>query len=81
MLLKRILAVEGEILEFRQGQLIVNGKHVRESYIKMPYDWDLRPRTVQTGHVYVVGDNRRVHMLTHDFGQTPISRIVGAPLW
>lgn len=81
MLLKRILAVEGEILEFRQGQLFVDGKPVRESYITMPYDWDLGPRTVQTGHVYVVGDNRQVPILTHDFGQTPTSRIVGAPLW
>jgi signal peptidase I len=81
MLLKRILAVEGETLEFRQGQLYVNGKPVRESYITMRYDWDLGPRTVQTGYVYVAGDNRQVPMLTHDFGQTPIKRIIGAPLW
>jgi signal peptidase I len=81
MLLKRILAVEGETLEFRKGQLFVDKKLVPEPYVVIPYDWDLEPRTVNPGHVYVVGDNRRVPMLTHDFGQTPIKRIVGAPLW
>jgi signal peptidase I len=81
MLLKRILAVEGETLEFRRGQLYINGKPVPEPYVAMPYDWNLGPRTVDSGHVYVVGDNRRVPMLTHAFGQTPISRILGTPLW
>ncbi len=81
MLLKRILAVENETLEFRQGQLYVDGKIVPEPYIVKPYDWNLEPRTVKTGHVYVVGDNRQVPMLTHDFGQTPVKRIIGTPLW
>lgn len=81
MLLKRILALEGETVEFRNGQFYVNGKPVSEPYVTAPYDWDLKPRTVEPGHVYVVGDNRRVPMLTHDFGQTPITRIIGVPLW
>lgn len=81
MLLKRILALEGETLEFRSGQLFVDGKYIPEPYIVVPYDWELAPRKVEPGHVYVVGDNRRVPMLTHDFGQTPITRIVGTPLW
>jgi signal peptidase I len=81
MLLKRILALEGETVAFRLGLLHVNGKPVYEPYVAAPYDWELEPRTVEPGHVYVVGDNRRVPMLTHDFGQTPITRIIGAPLW
>ena len=81
MLLKRILALEGETLEFRSGQLFVDGKHIPEPYIFAPYDWELAPRKVAPGHVYVVGDNRRVPMLTHDFGQTSITRILGTPLW
>jgi signal peptidase I len=81
MLLKRILAVEGETLEFRLGQLYVNGKAVKEPYAAMPCDWDLEPRTVRPDHVYVVGDNRQVSMLSHDFGQTHVNRIIGAPLW
>ena len=81
MLLKRILALEGETIAFRHGHLYVNDKRVSEPYVAGSYDWTLEPRKVATGHVYVVGDNRRVPMMTHDFGQTPINRIVGVPLW
>jgi signal peptidase I len=81
MLLKRVLAVEGETLEFRQGRLYVDAKRIPEPYVAMAFDWDLGPRTVAPGHVYVVGDNRRVPMLNHDFGQTPMNRIIGVPLW
>ena len=82
MLLKRILALEGETVEFRQGKLYVNGKSVPEPYITAAsHDWNLEPRTVESGHVYVVGDNRQVPMMAHDFGQTSINRIVGVPLW
>ncbi len=81
MLLKRILALEEETIEFRQGQLYIDAKPISEPYVTASYDWDLEPRTVEPGHVYVVGDNRRVPMMTHDFGQTPSNRIIGAPLW
>ncbi len=81
MLLKRILAFEGETLEFRRGRLYIDGKPVPEPYVRSPGPWDFGPRTVDAGHVYVVGDNRRIPMHTHDFGQTPVDRIVGVPLW
>ena len=81
MLLKRILAFEGEIVEFRSGQLYVDGNPVAEPYVAATGDWNLEPRSVKPGHVYVAGDNRQVPMHTHDFGQTDISRIIGTPLW
>jgi signal peptidase I len=81
MLLKRILALEGETVEFRGGQLFIDGRHVAEPYVTATQSWELDPRVVAPGNVYVAGDNRQVAMLTHDFGQTPIYRIIGAPLW
>jgi signal peptidase I len=81
MLLKRILAFEGETVEFRQGRLYVDGNYISEPYVTSLFNWNLEARTVSPGHVYVVGDNRRVPIISHDFGQTPIYRIVGAPLW
>ena len=81
MLLKRVIATEGETVEFTNGQLYINGKEINEPYINGQYDWDLPLRTVKPHHVYVVGDNRSVPMETHDFGQTDLNRIVGAPLW
>ena len=81
MLLKRIVAFPGETVAFEKGYLMINGQKIAESYVSERRPWNLAPRTVKEGHVYVVGDNRNVPMNTHDFGQTPIHRITGAPLW
>jgi signal peptidase I len=81
MLLKRVVALEGDVVEFRAGRLFVNSRPAQEPYVHDPSAWDLPPRTVARGHVYVVGDNRRVPMHVHQFGQTAIDRIIGGPLW
>lgn len=81
MLLKRVVALEGEEVAFRQGKLLVNGKELEEPYLRYPCDWDLSPRKVEKGSVYVVGDNRNMPMESHYFGQTSIRRIVGVPIW
>ena len=81
MLLKRVIATEGETVEFKDGHLLVNGKQIPEPYVKGRYHWNLTPRKVKPHQVYLVGDNRSVPIQTHDFGQTDVNRIVGAPLW
>ena len=81
MLLKRIVALEEESVEFKNGFLFVNGQKIDEPYVTKRQPWNLSPRVVKKDHVYVVGDNRNVAMETHDFGQTPVKRITGAPLW
>ncbi len=81
MLLKRVVALERQTVAFKNGRLYVNGQKVNEPYAAGPCDWELPPRVVKPDHVYVVGDNRAVPLEKHHFGQTPIDRIVGSPLW
>ena len=81
MFLKRVVAVAGDTVEFRAGRLYVNGEAVEEDYVTYPCDWTLPEREVKSGHVYVVGDNRSMAMKRHVFGQTPLERIAGGPLW
>ncbi len=81
MLLKRIVALPGEEVEFREGKLFVNSTEIEEPYVRYPCDWNLSPRRVEEGNVYVIGDNRDMPIEQHVFGQTPIHRIVGRPLW
>lgn len=81
MLFKRVVAVAGETVEFRDGQLYVNGVRRAEPYVKTACDWNLPPREVKPGHVYVIGDNRDMPMRYHRFGQTRVDRIAGGPLW
>jgi len=81
MLLKRVVAVEGEEVEFRDGKLFVDGKQMDEPYVRNSCGWNLSPRRVEKGHVYVVGDNRSMALENHAFGQAVIHRIIGAALW
>lgn len=81
MLLKRIVALEGEQVEFRNGRLFVNGQLIDEPYVVYPCDWNLQPRHVEKDSVYVVGDNRNMPMERHYFGQAAIRRVIGVPLW
>lgn len=80
MLLKRVIALEGEIVEFRRGQLYINGAMVDEPHVQYQSDWELAPRTVSLGHVYVIGDNRGASMDLHQFGEVSLNRISGGVL-
>ncbi|RPI99618.1 MAG: signal peptidase I [Deltaproteobacteria bacterium] len=81
MLLKRVVALEKEEFEFIDGKLFVDRKEIAEPYVRYPYHWNLPPRLVEKGSVYVVGDNRDMPIEHHYFGQTSVKRILGAPLW
>ncbi len=82
MLLKRGVALGGDTVEFRHGTLMVNGKPLHETWKTLgPCNWELPPRKVDEGCVYVVGDNRSMDMNEQIFGQVPASRILGRPIW
>ena len=81
MLLKRVVALEGEQVEFRDGKLFVDGKEIEEPYVRYPCTWNLSPRQVEKDCIYVVGDNRSMPNENHYFGQASKSRIMGVSLW
>ena len=81
LLLKRIVALAGDMVAFENGNLLVNGQPVNEPYVRYRSHWNLDPRLVELGKVYVVGDNRGVPMARHHFGQVDRQRIVGGLLW
>ncbi len=81
LLLKRIIAFQGEIVEFRRGQCFVNGQALHEPYVKYTCQWDMPPRKVEEGCIYVMGDNRAMPIEEHNGGQIRRSRLLGVPLW
>lgn len=81
MLLKRVVALPGDTVAFRNGKLLLNGKETDEPYLKGPSDWNLPERTVDRNHYYLVGDNRSMPMETHVFGEMHKRYLAGAPLW
>lgn len=60
---KRVVGIEGDSIEIRGAELIVNGLLVREPYAVWKHDRSSRfyhygPVTVPKGSIFVLGDNR-----------------------
>lgn len=55
---KRVLAVGGETVQLVDGQVIVDGKPVREPYVFNKGRSDYPKVVVPPGYVFVLGDNR-----------------------
>lgn len=81
MLLKRVLAFEGETVVFSNGVCVVDGRALDEPYLVKNSGWNVPPRTVKPGNVYVMGDNRSVPFEVHVGGEIALARVAGRPLW
>jgi signal peptidase I len=81
LLIRRVVAFPGEMLGFREGNIILNGGPLNQPYVENPGRWTMRPSRVPDGVVYVVGDNRAVPPEQALFGQVPRDDIVGRPIW
>jgi len=65
----------------KDGILYVNGIETLEPYIQKGGEWDLDPRRVQEGELFVTGDNRSMPIDEHEMGIVDMKRIVGKPLF
>ncbi len=80
-LIKRVLAVSGDTIEIREGILYVNGKVVKEDYIKATYlGKDVPMMVVPEGEYFVSGDNRANSYDSRDFGTVKREDIIGKVL-
>ncbi len=91
-LVKRIVGLPGETVEYKDDVLYINNKVKKEPHLhkylsKVPaYErftenfstYELSPDgTIPDGYVLVLGDNRRISRDGRHFGLTPISSIMG----
>jgi signal peptidase I len=78
--LKRVVAMGGSTVEFRDGLLYVDGKRADESYLHAPpadNPDSLPPRLVPRDSYYVLGDNRIGSEDSRSYGSIPRDRIIG----
>ncbi len=78
-LMKRIIGLPGETIEFRYGQVFIDGSPLSEPYLTTNYPcrWTIPPRQIKPGNYYVVGDNRTMPEDLHVKGEATRERIVG----
>ena len=76
--IKRVIGKSGDVIEFKDGEVIRNGEELVESYIKEEAYYPEGIKIIVTeDHVFVMGDNRNYSKDSRNIGSVPIDHIVG----
>lgn len=83
---QRVIGLPGDEVEIRDEQLLLNGQPANEAYAlyegeRPIYDVlnNFAARTVPSGHVFILGDNRRKAKDSRVDGFVPIDDVLGIP--
>jgi len=75
--IKRVIAVPGQTVEVRDGQVFVDNIGLDEPYLSEPPVYEYGPEVVPPGDVFVLGDNRNNSYDSHSWGMLPQDAIIG----
>jgi signal peptidase I len=75
--IKRVIGLPGETVEVKQGQVLIDGQPIEESYIEAPPDYHWGPETVPGDSYLLLGDNRNNSFDGHYWGFVSKDRIIG----
>jgi signal peptidase I len=77
-LIKRVVALPGEVVEGRDGRVYVDGRPLPETYLPDGVETSVfPPYEVPADHVWVMGDNRGASDDSRRFKSVPTSDVVG----
>jgi signal peptidase I len=77
-LIKRVIALPGEIVESKDGHIVINGKPLAEKYLSASVKSEnVKPQKVPAGRFWVMGDNRTNSADSRFFGTIAKGSIIG----
>ncbi|MBD1872798.1 signal peptidase I [Nodosilinea sp. FACHB-131] len=77
LMVKRVIALPGQQVEIRDGQVWLDGIPLVESHLTAPILYQWGPQTVPTNHLFVLGDNRNNSRDSHVWGFLPQAHVLG----
>jgi signal peptidase I len=76
-LIKRVIGIEGDKVELKQGQVYINDKPIGEPYIRPAPTQSFGPVVVGKDQLFVMGDNRGNSSDSRVFGMLPMKNVIG----
>ena len=77
-LIKRVVAIEGDTVEGREGAVWINGDRLDEPYLdEGQFTTDFGPVEIIEDHLWMMGDNRIRSSDSRYFGQVPVDNVLG----
>lgn len=73
LLLKRIVAIPGEVVSIQLGEIQINGCALADEFSARRVPWEMDPVTLGPGEYFVIGDNRAFSV----FGKIRREQILG----
>ena len=84
MLVKRVIGLPGETVDFIDGAVLIDGQIVVEPYVSgqatLPQLQNM-PYIIPSGEVWVMGDNRNDSTDSRSFGSVPAKSVRGKAFW
>ena len=77
LIIKRVIGLPGEKVEYKKGKLYINGKEVEDPYTNSDTYTEDISITVPENEYYVLGDNRQNSLDSRTFGTFTKKQILG----
>lgn len=77
ILIKRVIATEGQTIEIKSGQTYINDKKIKEHYVKLKDFQSFEAKKIPKNYVYVMGDNRANSKDSRYFGPIKADEVLG----